>query len=77
MTDPFSRLAKALQVRLKIIADRGFYERDPQGHLKALQDASHTIESASAALPRPIDPDLAHFLEKASYEKALNYLERR
>lgn len=77
MTEPFSRLAEALKDRRAIISDRAFYERDPKAHLEALQKASHAIELASAALPRPVNPELAHFLERASYDKALSFLEQR
>jgi hypothetical protein len=29
-----------------------------------------------AALPRPIDPQLAHYLQRRSYNKALEFLEQ-
>jgi hypothetical protein len=72
----FEALAEALRQRLAVIADRDFYARDPAGHLAALQAASEKITELGAALPRPLDPDLAHYLQKASYAKALAWLEQ-
>ncbi len=40
-----------------------------------LKTISENIERLSASLPRPIDPRLAHFLERRSYDKALEMLE--
>ena len=75
MTPPQAELAAALRERLTIIADRDFYARDPAGHLAALQAVSGRIDRAVATLPGPVDPRLAHFLEGASYAKALAWLE--
>ena len=36
-----------------------------------------TIEQLQAALPKPVDPRLVHYLERKSYDKALEYLEGR
>jgi hypothetical protein len=36
---------------------------------------SEQIERLTDALPRPIPPRLAHFLERRSYDKALEFLE--
>ena len=38
---------------------------------------SEKIENLQAALPQPIDPRLKHYLERKSYEKALEFLEGR
>ncbi len=75
MPSPHAELAAALRERLAIIADRAFYQRDPAGHLAALQAVSARIDRAAANLPAPVDPRLAHFLEGASYAKALAWLE--
>jgi hypothetical protein len=40
-----------------------------------LQTVSAKIESLGAALPKPIDPRLAHYLQRRSYDKALEFLE--
>lgn len=73
--DPYAELAAALRERLAVIADRAWYERDPAGHLEQLKVASARIETASAALPKPVPGDLAHFLHGCSYQKALAWIE--
>jgi hypothetical protein len=73
--DNFAQLAQALRDRKAVIADRDFYARDPSGHLARLQAVSHQITALTAELPKPLDPQLAHFLERCSYEKALALLE--
>jgi hypothetical protein len=75
-TAPFSELAAALRERIAVIADRELYARDPVAHLEKLKQASERIESAGAALPHPIDRELAHFLKGCSYQKALAWLEQ-
>ncbi|HEY5892095.1 MAG TPA: hypothetical protein VIT91_02585 [Chthoniobacterales bacterium] len=70
-----SQLVEALRERLRVIADREFYQRDPEGHLAALQRVSGEIETLQVKLPQPLDPQLAHFLERRSYDKALAFLE--
>lgn len=71
----FQSLADALRERLTVIADREFYARDPAGHLAKLQSVSEQIVSLGQALPRPIPGDFAHYLQRASYQKALAWLE--
>lgn len=68
-------LAAALRERLAVIADRASYERDPQAHLLQLQNVSERIAALAARLPGPVDPRLAHYLERCSYDKALAFLE--
>ncbi len=75
VNEAFQNLAAALRHRRALIADRDFYARDPGGHLAALQTASHAIELAAEVLPRPVDRDLEHYLTRASYDKALAWLE--
>jgi len=75
-TVPFSELAAALRERLAVIADRELYAQDPAAHLEQLKRASARIETAAAALPRPVNGELAHFLHGCSYQKALAWLER-
>lgn len=69
-------LADALRERLTVIADRAAYERDPDAHLRQLQAASERIVALAAQLPRPVDPQLAHYLQRCSYDKALEFLQR-
>jgi len=69
------QLADALRQRLSIIADeesRG----DPQSHMRRLGEISERIQRISNALPRPMNPQLAHYLSRRSYDKALELLSR-
>lgn len=69
-------LANALRQRLAIIGDENS-RRDPEKHIARLQAISEKIDNLAAALPKPIDPQLAHFLQRKSYDKALEHLEGR
>ena len=69
-------LAAALRERLAIIGDEES-RRDPGKHIARLQAISQKLETIEASLPRPIDPQLAHFLQRKSYDKALEHLEGR
>jgi hypothetical protein len=42
-----------------------------------LKTVSEKIDKLQRALSQPIDPRLAHYLERKSYDKALEYLEGR
>jgi len=76
MTREEQKLAAALRQRLKIISDE-CSRRNPDQHLARLHEISDRIESLAAALPQPIPPRLAHFLDRRSYDKALDFLEGR
>jgi hypothetical protein len=67
-------LVEALRERLAIIHDEQS-RRDPKKHLARLQAVSEKIHSLQAALPRPVDAQLAHYLKRHSYDKALEFLE--
>jgi hypothetical protein len=67
-------LANALRERREIIADQASRE-DTEAHMARLKAISERIETLRNQLPRPIDPQLAHFLQRASYDKALEFLE--
>ena len=67
-------LATALRERLSIIRDEDS-RRNPETHTARLREVSEKIARLEAALPRPIDPQLAHFLQRKSYNKALEVLE--
>ncbi|PYL46056.1 MAG: hypothetical protein DMF40_13855 [Verrucomicrobia bacterium] len=73
MTREEQELAAALRERLKIISDETS-RRDPDQHIARLREISDRIQSLSAALPQPIPPRLAHFLDRRSYDKALEFL---
>lgn len=68
-------LATALRERLAVIADREWYARDPAGHLDRLRAVSEQITILQQQLPPPVDPQLAHYLQRCSYDKALAFLE--
>lgn len=76
MHNATSNLAAALRERLAIIRDEGS-RRDPDKHTARLREISEEIDNLAAALPKPIDPRLAHFLQRKSYDKALELLEGR
>jgi hypothetical protein len=42
-----------------------------------LSAVSEKIDKLAAGVPRPLDPQLAHFLQRRSYDKALEFLEGR
>ena len=67
-------LAAALRERLAIISDENS-RRDPEKHMARLRENSEKIDNLTGALPKPIDPQLAHFLQRKSYDKALEFLE--
>ena len=71
-----TQLACTLRHRLDVIADHALRDRDPATHLKKLQEASEEIERYVEALPRSeVDPKLWHYLERRSYDKALDWIE--
>ena len=76
-SDLYTDLAAALRERLEVIADREAYARDSDAHLARLQEVSMRLESLQHQLPAPVDRQLAHFLERRSYDKALAFLEQR
>jgi hypothetical protein len=67
-------LAQALRERLAVIHNHES-RRDEARHIVRLKEISERIENLRARLPKPIDPRLAHYRERCSYEKALAYLE--
>lgn len=69
------RLAAALHERLEIVADH-VSRSDPEKHVERLRDASARVSHLQAELLAAApDPQLAHFLQRGSYVKALEYLE--
>ena len=68
-------LRDALRERLAIIQDEES-RRDVNTHIARLRAVSEKIDKLQAALPRAIDPQLAHYLQRKSYDKALEFLEK-
>ena len=69
-------LAEALRERMTIIRDRES-RNDEAKHIARLRAVSEKIDKLVAALPRPIDPQLTHFLQNRSYDKALQFIESK
>jgi len=69
-------LAAALRERIAVISDE-VSRRDREKHTERLRAVSERIEKLEAALPRSVDPRLAHYLERRSYDKALEFIETR
>ena len=67
-------LRDALRERLAIIHDEES-RRDEEKHIARLSAISEKIDKLQAALPHPIDPQLGHYLQRRSYDKALAHLE--
>ena len=74
MNSPTNALADALRERRALIADEAS-RRDPDRHVEKLKAVSEKIVALSKLLPSPVDPRLAHYLERCSYDKALEALE--
>ena len=66
-------LTEALRERLGIIQDEES-RRDPAHHIERLRRISEKIELLEHQLPPTIDPQLRHFLQRRSYNKALELL---
>jgi hypothetical protein len=71
-----TELAGALRKRLDVIGDRALRESDPARHLEELRRASERITELQARLPAAVHPQLRHYFERCSYDKALAWIER-
>ena len=67
-------LREALRERLAIIHDEES-RRDEAKHIDRLREVSEKIDKLQESLPQPVDPRLKHYLDRKSYDKALEYLE--
>ena len=67
-------LAQILRERLAVICDEQS-RRDETKHIARLKAISEQIDDLQTRLPKPIDPQLAHYLQRKSYDKALDFLE--
>ena len=70
-----ANLAQALRERLAAIRDEQSRHNETK-HVARLRTISEKIDRLQEELPRPVDPRLAHYLHRKSYDKALEYLER-
>jgi hypothetical protein len=73
MQKKLTELAEALRERLTIIADEES-RRDRVQHTERLREVSERIEQIERDLPPTINPQLRHFLQRRSYDKALELL---
>jgi len=74
MENPLVNLAEALRERLAEIRDEQS-RHDEVKHIARLKAVSEKIEKLQEALPQQVEPRLAHYLQRKSYDKALEYLE--
>jgi hypothetical protein len=74
MQDSMTAFTAALRERLAIIADEES-RRDAPRHMGRLQAVSEKIEALQASLPPETDARLRHYLERRSYDKALEWIE--
>jgi len=66
-------LAQALRERLAVIRDEES-RRDHAKHIDRLRAVSEKIDRLQEILPPSTDPRLKHYLERKSYDKALEFL---
>ena len=71
-----AELAEALRERLAVIGDHALRASDPERHLAQLREASERITALQAKLPPNIHPQLRHYFERTSYDKALAWIEQ-
>jgi hypothetical protein len=74
MESALADLAQALRERLFIIQDEES-RRDHTRHIDRLRAVSEKIDRLQQSLPPSTDPRLKHYLDRKSYDKALEYLE--
>ncbi|HJW38214.1 MAG TPA: hypothetical protein VJ420_06335 [Candidatus Udaeobacter sp.] len=75
MEEAIADLKEALRERLAIIHNEES-RRDEAKHIARLRKISAKIDQLQEALPKPVDPQLVHYLERKSYDKALEFLEK-
>jgi len=74
MKKQLADLTEALRERLAVIRDEES-RRDEAKHIARLRAVSEKIDRLQKSLPPSADPRLKHFLDRKSYDKALQYLE--
>ncbi|MFZ9941379.1 MAG: hypothetical protein ACO3F7_04430 [Luteolibacter sp.] len=68
-------LIELLKRREAVIADHAWRDRDSASHLDALREVSEAITAWHQENKNHLDPQLRHYLQKASFTKALAHLE--
>jgi hypothetical protein len=74
MKSALANLAQALRERLAVIRDEES-RRDHAKHIDRLRAISEKIDRLQESLPTSTDARLKHYLDRKSYDKALEYLE--
>ena len=74
MKKQLADLTEALRERLAVIRDEES-RRDEAKHIARLRAVSERIDRLQKSLSPSADPRLRHFLDRKSYDKALQYLE--
>jgi hypothetical protein len=74
MQNALADLAQALRERLAIIRDEES-RRDHATHIDRLRAVSEKIDRLHALLPSSTNPQLKHYLQRKSYDKALEFIE--
>jgi hypothetical protein len=74
MESVLADLAQALRERLSVIQDEES-RHDHTKHIDRLRAVSEKIDRLQESLPPSTDPRLKHYLDRKSYDKALEYLE--
>jgi hypothetical protein len=76
MESAFADLAQALRERLAVIGDEES-RRDQAKHIDRLRAVSEKIDRLRESLPPSTDPRLKHYLDRKSYDKALEFVQEQ
>jgi hypothetical protein len=76
MEGTLADLAQALRDRLAVIRDEES-RLDEANHIARLRAVSEKIDRLQQSLPSSIDARLKHYLDRKSYDKALEFLEAK
>jgi hypothetical protein len=74
MEGALADLAQTLRERIAIVHDDES-RRNVDAHMARLRAVSEKIDRLQESLPPSTDPRLKHYLDRKSYDKALEYLE--
>jgi len=71
-----NEITTALRRRIEVIGDRALRAADPERQLAELREVSERIAALQEQLPATAHPQLRHYFERCSYDKALEWIER-
>ena len=74
MESALTDLAQALRERLSVIRNEES-RRDHAKHIDRLRAVSEKIDRLQESLSASTDPRLKHYLDRKSYDKALEFIE--